>query len=86
MPQAVLEAQLAPYSPLPDELVRLEIESLAGDLEKEFNPKSPRRAKSVKKPVTKKSIAKKTTTTKPAKRVVKKAGTSTKRAAPKASR
>ena len=86
LPQAVLEAQLAPYSPLPDELVRLEIESLAGDLEKEFNPKSPRRAKSVKKPVTKKSIAKKTTTTKPAKRVVKKAGTSTKRAAPKASR
>ena len=86
LPKAIVEAQLAPYSPLPDELVRLEIESLAGDLEKEFSPKSSRRAKSPKKSVAKKSVAKKTVTPKSAKRVVKKVGTSTKRAAPKASR
>ena len=86
LPQAIIEAQLAPYSPLPDELVRLEIESLAGDLEKEFRPKSSRRAKSVKKPVSKKAVVQKTLPAKSAKRVVKKTGTSTKRTAPKASR
>ena len=86
MTQAVLEAQLAPYSPLPDELVRLEIESLAGDLEKEFNPKPVRSPRPVKKPPTKKVVAKKAVSAKSTKQVVKKAGTPTKRSATISSR
>ncbi len=86
LPQAIIEAQLAPYSPLPDELVRLEIESSVGDLEKEFSPKSARGARSVKKPIAKKTAAKKAVPSKSTKRVVKKVSSSTKRAPRKSSR
>ena len=86
LPQAIIEAQLAPYSPLPEELVRLEIESLAGDLEKEFTPKPTKRAKSVKKPAVRKAVAKKTAPAKTTKTVVKKIGTSKKRASSKSAR
>ena len=86
LPQAVLEAQLAPYSPLPDELVRLEIESLAGDLEKELNPKPARRTSGTRKAVAKKAVAKKKTQGSSTKRVVKKTSTANKRSTPKATR
>ena len=86
LPQAIIEAQLAPYSPLPDELVRMEIESLAGDLEQEFTPRPTRTPRSSKKTTAKKAVVKKTPSTKSSKRVVKKAGTSAKRSAPKSSR
>ena len=91
LPQALIEAQLAPYSPLPEELIRLEIESLAGDLEKEFNPKANRRTRSVKKAApkkvaSKKAVAKKSLPAKSTNRTVKKSASSAKRAAPKSSR
>ena len=86
LPQAIIEAQLAPYSPLPDELVRLEIESLAGDLEKEFSPRAAGSPRSPRKPAAKKAATKKVAPSKSTKRVVNKVGSSTKRAPRKSSR
>ena len=72
LPQAIIEAQLAPYSPLPDELVRLEIESLAGELETEFGSSATPRKRVTRKQVTKKVAAKKSAPAKSTKQVAKK--------------
>lgn len=84
--QAIAEAERAPYSPLPNELVRLEIESLVGELDVEFTPKSVGRKRTPTKPVVRKSVAKKAASTGTSKRVAKKVPTSTKPAPRKSSR
>jgi len=78
LPQAVMEAKFAPYSPLPEELVRLEIESLAEELGTEFIPSSTKRKRVASKPVIKQSATRKSSASKPTNRVIKKTSSSAK--------
>ena len=76
---AKVEAQLAPYSPSADELLKLEIESYLGTLEAESASKPNRRKKVAAKPAAKKKAVAKKAPAKSRKKAVKKGSPTTKR-------